>query len=246
MKRTAPIAMICDVHVPDHDPVLWANFLLWCKDEKPAEVIIGGDFLEMESCSGHGGIVRPPLLMEDVEAGRKALKALRAAAPRAKITYLEGNHEDRLNRKVVDNAPELDGALKLPTLLGLVDLGIEWVPYGHVIFRGKLALTHGWWTPDAHAKKHLQELGCSVAYGHTHRPQIYTRGKAGGSVSGAFGLPCMRVLEAPWMKNRPTGWMQGFGVFYPHADGCFSPYVVLVNRGTFIWNGRTYGKGARR
>jgi predicted phosphodiesterase len=241
-----PIAIITDVHVPDHDQMLWANFLQWCRDEQPQEVIVGGDFLELESCSSHGGTVRPPMLKEDVEDGKAALDQLRAANPDAKITYLEGNHEDRLNRKVVNDAPALDGALSLPEMLELKERGIAWHKYGEVVMRGKLGVTHGWYTPVHHAKKHLEELGCSVMYGHTHRPQVYTRGKVGGTTHGAFGLPCMRVLEAGWLKERPSGWMQGFGVVYPHEDGCFTPYVVLANRGTFVWNGRIYGKGSRK
>lgn len=242
----APIAIICDVHVPDHDKLLWANFLQWCRDEKPSEIIICGDFLELESCSSHGGKVRPPLLLEDVAAGKFALDQLRAANPDAKIIYLEGNHEDRLKRKVVDNAPELNGALTLPELLGLKERGIPWYPYGEVVMRGKLGVTHGWWTSTHHAKKHLEELGCSIAYGHTHRPQVYTRGKVGGSTHGAFGMPCMRELEADWLKNRPTGWMSGFGVVYVHPDECFTLYMVLNNKGSFVWNGRIYGKASRR
>lgn len=241
MKRLAPIVHICDVHVPDHDRALWASFLQWCRDERPVEVIIGGDFLELESCSQHGGVARPSLLVEDVKAGKEALRELRAANPRARMTYLEGNHETRLRRKVVHGVPELDGALRLPELLGLARLHIDFRPYGEVIHRGKLGFTHGWWTPDHHAAKHLREIGTSIAYGHTHRPQIYTRGAANGDVRGAFGMPCMRKLEAEWLDGRPSGWMQGFGVVYVRADGNFSPYMVLAVDGAFVWAGKQYG-----
>lgn len=244
-SRIDPIVVIGDVHIPDHDPLLWANFLQWCRDEQPSEVVLCGDFLELESCSSHGGVARPSMLVDEIRAGREALDQLRAANPNAKITYLEGNHETRLSRKVIDRMPELDGSMTVPELLDLRGRGIEWFEYGEAIMRGKLALTHGWYTPMHHAKKHLEELGCSVMYGHTHRPQVYTRGKSDGSTHGAFGLPCMRTLDAGWLHRRPSGWMQGFGVVYVHEDGCFSPFVVLVNNGTFVWSGRVYGKGAR-
>lgn len=240
-SRIAPTLHLCDVHVPDHDVALWHSMLAWARAEKPCEVIIGGDFLELESCSQHGGVSRPALLLEDIDAGKLALGQLRKACPTAKITYLEGNHETRLRRSVVSNSPTLDKVLDLPSLLGLKALGIEWVPYGKVVMRGKLGFTHGWYTPDHHAKKHLQELSVSIAYGHTHRPQVYTRGAANGSVLGAFGMPCMRKLEADWLEGRPSGWMQGFGVIYVRADGRFSPYMVLAVDGQFTWGGKVYG-----
>lgn len=244
----APIAHICDVHVPDHDKELWAAFLKWCRSEKPSEVIIGGDFLELESCSQHGGKARLPMLTEDVRAGKLALRQLRAACPKAKIVYLEGNHETRLTRKVANDAAQLEGAMDLPSLLGLAALGIEWVPYGRVVVRGKIGFVHGKYTTRHHAAAHLAKYKRSIAYGHTHRPQVFIDGSVSdsgdNSVIGAFGQPCMRTLNPDWMHNEPHGWVQGFGVFYPHADGCFSPYQVLVNRGRFVWGGKTYGKAA--
>jgi predicted phosphodiesterase len=244
--RVSAIAHICDVHVPDHDPALWASFLAWCRDEKPGEVMIGGDFLELESCSQHGGVARPSMLVEDIEAGRQALRDLRTANPRARMTYLEGNHETRLRRRVVSDAPELDGALDLPSMLHLDRLHIDWHPYGEVVRRGKLGFTHGWWTPEHHAAKHLREVGTSIAYGHTHRPQVYTRGAANGDVRGAFGMPCMRKLDADWLDGKPSGWMQGFGVHYVRPDGRFSPYMVLAVGGAFVWGGKVYGLPQRK
>lgn len=249
MKRLAPIVGIFDAHVPDHDPRLWASWLDWCRDEKPGEIIIGGDFLELESCSKHGGVARPALLREEVEAGQEALAEIRRVNPRARLTYLEGNHETRLTRKVVGDAPTLEGSISLPAMLELKKLGVSWHKYGDVVKRGKLGFTHGWWCNDHHAATHLRRAKCSLAYGHTHRPQMYIDGGADGSVLGAFGMPCMRKLDASWVNGAPTGWVQGFGVFYMHEGnaGLFSPYMVLAFEGAFVWGGKGYGpKKARR
>jgi predicted phosphodiesterase len=237
-----PIVGIFDAHVPDHDPRLWSSWLDWCRDEKPAEVIIGGDFLELESCSEHGGVARPALFTEEIAAGKDALADIRRTNPTAKITYLEGNHETRLRRKVVNRLPDLDGAVTLPDQLELRKLGVSWHKYGDVVRRGKLGFTHGWWTNDHHAAKHLRKAKCSIAYGHTHRPQMYSDADADGDVIAAFGMPCMRKLRPEWLDGQPVGWMQGFGVFYVHPDGRrFSPYMVLAFEGAFVWSGKGYG-----
>lgn len=220
----------------------------WARDVKPAEVIIGGDFLEMESCSAHGGKARLPMLMEDVKAGKKALRELRAACPKAKITYLEGNHETRLTRKVIADAAELDGALTVPALLDLKSLDIEWVPYGKVVVRGKIGFVHGFLTTKHHAAAHLARYKRSISYGHTHKPQVFTEGNVNANgdnaVIGAFGQPCLRTLDPEWMQGQPAGWVNGWGAFYIHENGFFTPYQILLNGGQFVWAGKTYGKAA--
>ena len=70
---------IFDVHVPEQDMRTWRAWLRWCRDVKPDEVIIGGDFLELESGSQHGGVARPAALVDEIDAGKRALDEIREA-----------------------------------------------------------------------------------------------------------------------------------------------------------------------
>ncbi|MEY4374058.1 MAG: hypothetical protein RL760_224, partial [Candidatus Eisenbacteria bacterium] len=168
------VAFASDIHIPDHDAFAVRAFLRWLSDARPDAVVLGGDVLELESCSGHGGNIHSaPLFTHEIECGNRFLDDLQAAAPSAEIHYLEGNHETRLKRKVDTHIPTLTGALSLPDLLRLSDRGISWLPYGKVLRLGqsKLGFTHGVRHNDHHAKAHLAIYGSSVVYGHTHRPQ---------------------------------------------------------------------------
>lgn len=236
------VAGIFDVHVPEHDPRAVEAFLAWAKHEQPDEIVIGGDFLELGSVSSHGGDPDPPHLVDELRPARELLRKIKSTCPDAKLVYLEGNHETRLTRWINDKAPGLAGALTLPVALGLEEMGIQWVPYGKTHKAGKLHFVHGFWCNDLHAKKHLLEYGSSVTYGHTHRPQIFTKGLVDGTVHGAFGMPCMRLLDAPYLNHKPSGWMQGFGIYYVMPSGHFTPHMVLINRGSFVYGGRQYGK----
>lgn len=235
-----------DVHVPEHDSQIVDAWLEWCRDTKPTTVVVGGDFLDLESMSSHGGNPRPPTLDEDLGPGREVLQRIRDANQLARIVYLEGNHETRLQRWIANNAKNVNGSLAIPDLLGLKELDVEWVEYGQTHKEGKLHFVHGFWCNDLHAKKHLMEYGSSVMYGHTHRPQFYTRGLVDGTVHGAFGMPCMCKLNAPYLNNKPSGWMQGFGAAYVMPSGHFTPYTVLANHGQFVWNGKVYGEQAAK
>jgi predicted phosphodiesterase len=233
------VAWISDVHFPEEDPRVWRGFVDFCADLQPAEIILGGDILELESCSSHGGVARPAHLIEEITYARARLDELQAAAPSSKITFLEGNHEDRLNRIVVNMLPTLDGALDLPSLLQLKERGIAWHKFGHVVRRGSVAFVHGWWSPQHHAAKMLRELGESVVYGHTHRSQMFCKGGPRGP-RAAYGMPCARDLDAPWMKGRPSGWTQGWGLVELDDAGRYQVHVIHAVDGRAIFAGRRY------
>ena len=251
IKDKAPtvyrILSLWDVHVPEADALAFKAVLDFATDQQPDHIVLGGDFLELESCSMHGGVANPKALVDEIKAGQKAIQRLRNACPDAAITYLEGNHETRLSRVVVSSLPSFDGALDVPSLLHLADLGIQWVPYRQLWqptihgVQGKLHYTHGEWTNLHHAAKHLQMYGVSVRYGHTHKPQVHTRGFADGRVSMAIGSPCLRTLDPGWAGPH-NGWLHGFGWDEFLPDGSFTAYNIVMANRAFAWGGKVYGK----
>jgi predicted phosphodiesterase len=244
VKRAKMVVFASDFHVPHEDPDLLEAFLKFCRDTKPDEVILGGDIMDNAASSAYGGNANKPKLIDEVNACRTFLDKVRSANPRATITFLGGNHDqDRLERFIADHAPTLEGCVDLPTLLGLPERDIKFHPYGEVVFRGKLGFTHGFYFNDTHAQQHVRKFGCNLVWGHTHRPQMYTCGIAGDEVRGGFGVGCMsKTKDVPYLKGRPSGWLQGFGVFYVEPDGNFYPYLVLCNDSSFIWAGKKYSK----
>lgn len=233
------IVGLFDCHHPHCDVDTWAAVLKYIREKQPNEILLGGDFLEMESCSQHSVFVEQAFV-DDIEAGKAALQALRRAAPLARITYLEGNHETRLQRFTAARAPSMRGALTIPDQLGLAELGVEWVPEGKLVKRGHLHFVHGYWANVHHAKKHLDKYGVSVAYGHTHKPQVFTDADGVGRIRAAWGMPCMRTLRPEWLKGAPAGWVNGFGVFYVDDRGEYTALPVLTFDGRFRLEGRVY------
>lgn len=237
-----------DVHVPDHDERALSAVLALIEDSKPDCVVIGGDFLELGSMSQHGGEPRPPSLAEDIDAGRRVLHRLRrAAGDDAEIHYLEGNHETRHTRKVIAYLPEMAGFNSIPEALGLQDLGIGWSDYRQFWrpelpsgARGRLHYTHGEWSNKHHANTHLDRYGVNVRYGHTHKPQVFTRGYADGVVRVAIGSPCLRTLD-PGFAGPASGWCHGFGIDEFMPDGTFTFHNVVMTDRRFAVGGRTYG-----
>lgn len=236
-----------DVHVPDHDERALSAVLDYLTANPPDCLVIGGDFLELGSMSQHGGDPRPPSMREDIDAGRRILHRLRRAVGDAEMHYLEGNHETRHTRKVIARLPEMHAFNSVAEALGLPDLGIGWSAYKQLWrptlpngARGRLYYTHGQWANKHHANKHLDVYGVNVRYGHTHKPQVFTRGYADGVVRVGIGSPCLRTLDPEWI-GPASGWCQGFGVDEFMSDGTFTSHNVVMTRQRFALGGRVYG-----
>jgi predicted phosphodiesterase len=241
------------VHHPEHDGGFWSAIIEWIQVNRPDEIILAGDFCEFSSMSQHSKVVES-MLDEDFVAGRQGLVSLREAAPDARITYLAGNHETRVDRWLAENAPQLKRIVTVPKGLDLESLNVEWVPEEkQPVRRGRLAVLHGHqflgkYGPKFHSMKaadiYAAEAGSVVVYGHTHTPQMFTRAVVGGQITG-IGLGCGRTIgpdEVRWLHGRQAGWTHQFAVAYVMPSGTATVYPVTVQRGQFIWGGRLYGR----
>jgi hypothetical protein len=80
----------------------------------PDEIVLGGDIVE---CGGWLAKHQPIgyvaycdySYQEDIGAANWFLDELQKAAPRAEIHYIEGNHEDRVERWIVEDKGTLGG-----------------------------------------------------------------------------------------------------------------------------------------
>jgi len=240
------IVSIWDVHAPDHFKAGWETLMKYLKQNKPDELIIGGDFVELESASGHKGAKNVDIDQE-VESGKALLVELRKTLPDAEMHFLEGNHETRLVRMVRERLPKLESAFKrIDELLELEQLKIQFYPRhpqdnrSQVLFRGDFAFVHGYWTNKHHAYKHLDQYGYSIAYGHKHNPQMYCQSSVDGT-RFAYSFPCLRDRNPSWMEGKPSPWVNGFGITYITPGGKAKHYMVIMDEdGSFVWNGREY------
>lgn len=243
------ILVISDAHHPEHDRKVWATTLEIAKDLQPGEVILLGDFLEMASVSSHGG-AELEKLTEDFMAGKQALKQIREAVGEdCRITYLEGNHESRLTRFLMTKAPSLRDALSYQVGLELEALGVEWVPEARQpVTRGDIDFTHGHQDlrerpSKYHSGKMAEVYGRperTVMYGHTHKPQVFTRPTVGGHAT-SIGLGCSRTLSPGWLHGAQAGWVHQIAVVYLSGAGRSYVYPITFKHGQTMWNGKFYG-----
>jgi len=136
-----------------------------------------GDLLSFDEFSTHAKIPgKQAEAMESIEMAKTFWSDLRkAAGPTCELTYVEGNHEIRLERYLVRQAPELLplNVLTIPQLLELNKYNVIWKPYrkrlhvdGLKVTHGKLCRPQSGNSARAELKKNKFKNGVS---GHTHR-----------------------------------------------------------------------------
>ena len=238
--------------------------LAWsiCERVQPDVVVMLGDMIDLAEMS-----TKYPRPQDLINTSQPAIletawwcRRLRETCPDARIIFVEGNHESRLARLVVEKAGSVEGlrgandsldALSVERLLGLAELNIEYLgPYGadqwlwadssHPvrIHHGSIVRPKGGQTVSAQLSKYHQ----SIIGGHVHRVEVAwatDHGPDGQSLRFALtpGCLCRTDGAVPGNTTRPD-WQQGFGWIYRDlgSDKVFASVQTIVD-GSTVWNG---------
>lgn len=246
MKR---ILFVPDTHRPYHDERAWQTMLRACRKFAPHIVVVLGDFADCFSISAHDKDPgRQDTFEDEIADTNKGLDELEAAAPIAERYFVGGNHEYRLDRFLMTNAPPLFSMLKIEKLLRLKDRGWHYTPYQRSLKIGKLYITHdeGNAGPHAHERARSTFEGNAVI-GHTHRMAISYRGNAKGTahVGAMFGWLGSLDKVDYLHRVRAQQWQHGFGVGYLLDSGVVHLQPVPIINGACVVGGQLVkGKAA--
>lgn len=176
MSNNTKFVVLSDVHIPYHDNVAINTAVKFIKEKQPEVIILNGDIVDFYDLSKFNKDPdRVQCLQQEIDEVQELFKRLRKTAPLAKIYYVRGNHERRLETYLMKN-PELNSlkALKLPNLLGLDKYDIEYVE--KELRLGSLKIIHGDMVRKFSAytaKAEIEIHDCSGISSHTHRGGVY-------------------------------------------------------------------------
>lgn len=171
---------------PTHDEAAMSVALAMISDIKPDEVVLVGDNLDLPEM---GKYLTYPTYQQTTQAAidRASLfcAQLRKAAPDADITWLAGNHEERMPKYIATNAmaayglkranqPESWPVLSVPFLVRMDEYDIVYkpgYPAADYWLNEKLRIIHGDRVKSNGSTAHvyLNQEKTSVIYGHIHR-----------------------------------------------------------------------------
>ena len=194
------------------------------------EVILQGDHLE---CGGFlaqhhvlGYVAQSEYTFaEDVIATNVFLDKIQQLAPRATVHYLEGNHENRIERWIVDqvvgnasDAEFLHQMFSTSKVLGLEKRGINFYSSGQkyglripgAIKLGKCHFLHGSNHGKDVARKMAGMFGGNVVFAHVHTQQSVTIRTVSHGEVGAWCPGCVCQLQPLYRHSSITDWCHGY------------------------------------
>jgi predicted phosphodiesterase len=231
--------ILSDPHFPYHDPETIKLAARKAKRDGVVGVLINGDALDYHELSEHDKDPRAARYVDEIETGREFARWLRQEFPRARIVFREGNHEERLTRYVLKNAPALFGldCLTTPELLGLGDIGADWVGDRRVILLGKLPVLHGHefgkGGGGAYPAAWLYRKAKHVALcGHFHRIDEHGVRNIIGAERRAWTVGCACYRHPRYL--RLNDWANGCAFVEVAKDGTFSVDNLRVFGGKLV------------
>lgn len=233
---------IPDCHFPEVDMRAWAVMLDVASQFKPDEVVYLGDFHDVYSCSDYtkDPLKNINLLRHELEPGQAAMAQVEKITKAKSFVFLEGNHENRIERYVATYASKLAGITSTRDILG-IPRHYKYYPYGmkNHHHMGKLVATHGSVCGQHAAAAMLRKYGQSVVFGHTHRTQEYRTRNLKGEEFAAFNIGWLgdATKAAEYIKNVPD-WSHGFGIAHFKTSGDFFFQTISISpQGECLYHG---------
>lgn len=208
--------VIGDIHAPFHDEKAVGVALALSKHIKPDVIVFNGDILDALAVSRFNkDPKRALMLQEELDATCDVLTAFRRANPKAKMVFIEGNHEARLQSYLQSKSPELHGlrALDIEGLLGLKELGIKYIKSrGRSAYWRYGAITIGHFDRVSKHSANTEKLlmddrNESLIQGHTHRGGVYYKTLPNGTVMAGIGGFCLCDTSPDYCTD--PNWQQG-------------------------------------
>ena len=248
MKRLEPL----------HDRLAWDIVCQVAEKAQPDRIILLGDMVDFAEGSKRWPVTRDLMATTQptIEELHWWLHRLRDKCPKSQIKYLEGNHEDRIDRSLSQLQPELSGLraagedvalLTWRRLLALDSLGIEYVgPYSsdsRITLHDDCEAAHGHTVRSgggATVAAILKGAHNSQLCGHIHRREYAARTIHGPKGTRSIfacspGTICRVDGIVPNAGGR-LDWQQGFAML-THIHGTTHCTLTPIDKGLSYWRG---------
>jgi hypothetical protein len=262
------VVFVGDQQAPFQDQDLHEKFCQWLADYQPDRGVLIGDTIDLPTISRHPDTPEQnPSVQECIDIGHQILRDYVESSESTNWVKLEGNHDYRLRRAVIDNLRDFYGLrrgkgrneipenplLDVEHLLRLDELGIEFIrPDGdwkqaQYQVSPYLAARHGWLAKKGSgtsALASLEHLGYSIVVGHTHRQSLVykTKHDINGKPATITGVEtgCMCRVEGGLGYAVAPDWLNGFATAWVWPDGRFKIDLATYVNGVLYYGDKRY------
>jgi len=244
-RKYEKVLFVPDIHAPYQDNAAIRSMIAFGKEFKPDRIFLMGDVIDFYALSSFSkDPIRAMRLQKEIDEAVAIMRIIRKEFPKAKIDFVKGNHEARLQRYLWNKASELSGLrnLTVPKLLKLEELDIRYHEIGRLNYRGKV-VKHGNLVRKFSAytaKGELDSTGISGISGHTHRAGFHFHTNEGGKHFW-FECGCLCKLHAEYMEGKIPNWQQGFGIgYFKLGSGKCNLHFVPIINGVALYGTKEY------
>jgi predicted phosphodiesterase len=209
------VVFISDTHFPFVNQEAVKKVLEIIKKEKPTHIIQAGDLLDLYSFSRYDrslNLTTPEVeLQEGLCMATDMWESIRKLVPNAKLIQLIGNHEDRLMKTIMRQAPELSSLcrnikdLYVFKNVHVLNSSKDYIEIDDVIY------CHGHYTKLGDHAKFFRK---SVVHGHSHRAGIFYEQISNGLI---WEMDCgymadNKALPLQYTQSKFSKWITAVGV----------------------------------
>lgn len=241
--------LLYDIHIPHNDVLAVDSAIKYAKSHyNIQEIVLGGDVMDCESLSKYDKISETATFADEVYATNRFLRNLRDTFPNAKITYIMGNHEERLEKYVRKNVPELADfkELTLPSFLEFEDLKIDFIDNRERLTKGMgLYKVQGWHIFHGHefgicplmnpARRYVDRAKINMITGHIHKTDSSVITTVNRDLIRCYSVGTLAKLSPDYMPINQ--WTQGFAIIEHTVDDEFSWRRLGIVHNHIIWYG---------
>lgn len=256
MPKVKTTLILPDIQYPFHDDLMLKKLIQVVKDIQPDSILQIGDAIDFPQVSqwskGNAGEYTDTLQKDVTGFRADVLAPLRAAAPNAVITWIEGNHDLRIRDFIKKYAFPLSSlkALEIPALFDLDKLAVSY-ENGPVRVATNTYAIHGHESggysssPSAWNTKFVNRYGSdkNFIFGHTHQPFIIHRAFGyEGKVSPRFTMNVGSIMDpvaASYVRDGSVSWVMSFGLIRDDGKRVWPELVTATDRGFWL-NGVKY------
>lgn len=238
------VLFLPDMHSPYHDKRAINLVERVVHVLRPTRIVLGGDVGDFYAVSSHSKDPKRRDTFEDeVAITKQLLRRIEGWRFKQKI-FIKGNHENRLERYIMDQAPEMNGIVSIDGLLELTAHGWTVVEYKDHTQVGQIYVTHDLGKSGATAVRDaLTSYQDNIVINHIHRINYIVEGNARGvpHVAASFGwLGDVNRVDYMYKVRANRDWALGFGVGYLRANGCMYLQPVPIIEYSCVVEGKLF------
>lgn len=242
VDRDTEALILSDIHVPYHSSKALRAAIEVGRRRDCRILILNGDTLDFHHLSR---FVRDPRLRRakaEIDLVNELLDTLDELFPKARKIWKDGNHDERYDHYIMQQAEEVFDLIKahasLEKLLHLEARGWEYVSEKRPILLGKLPVIHGHEYPtpvlgpvNAARGLFLRTKGCALT-GHHHQSSEHSETTIDGSLITTWSTGCLCDLHPAYARFNK--WNHGGSVVTATPSGNFQVYNFRIRDGKVL------------